>query len=195
VADFLIGSVSEAEDYINQLSTQIAENTKSVITRYRDITESFRAKLIPVARLAVSDSREELSNRIIGIINIGKEYIIRAGFLPKNLSSRLISSSGSFILIRKTSLERDKLDLNNLTINALGNSRKKLAESENRLNILNPVNVLKRGYTITSKNGEIIKKSNDLKPEEIIDTLFSDGSVTSRILPGNQDVKPDLLIQ
>ena len=33
VADFLIGSVSEAEDYLNQLSTQIAENTRSVFTR------------------------------------------------------------------------------------------------------------------------------------------------------------------
>ena len=191
VADFLIGSVSEAETYLNQLSTRIAENTRSVITRYRDITESFRTKLIPVARLAVSDSKEELSNRIIGIINIGKEYIIRAGFLPKNLYSRLISSSGSFIVTRKTSLERKRLDLNNLTMSSLGNSRKKLAESENSLNILNPVNVLKRGYTITSKNGEIIKKSHILKSEDIIDTMFSDGSVTSKILPRHQDGKPD----
>lgn len=191
VADFLIESVSEAENYLNQLGTQIAENTRSVLTRYRDITESFRTKLIPVARLAVSDSKEELSNRIIGIINIGKEYIIRAGFLPKNLYSRLISSSGSFIVTRKTSLERNRLDLNNLTMNTLGNSRKKLSESENSLNILNPVNVLKRGYTITSKSGEIIKKSHVLKSEDIIDTLFSDGSVTSRILPRHPDGKPD----
>ncbi len=191
VADFLTGSVSEAEDYLNQLSTQIAENSRSVITRYRDITESFRAKLIPVARLAVSDRKEELSNRIIGIINIGKEYIIRAGFLPKNLSSRLISSSGSYILTRKTSLERDKLDLNNMTNKAIGNVKKKLDESGNSLKILDPVNVLRRGYTITSKNGEILKKSQGLQSEDIIDTLFSDGSVTSRILARNQDRKPD----
>jgi exodeoxyribonuclease VII large subunit len=190
VADFLIGSVSEAENYLNELSTKIAENTRTIITRYRDITESFRTKLIPVARLALSDHKEQLSNRIIEIINIGKEYIIRAGFLPKNLYSRLISSSGSFILTRKTSLERTRLDLISLTMKTLENLRNKQEGFENSLNILDPVNVLKRGYTITSKNGEIIKSSHGIISEDIIETLFSDGTITSKVIPRHVDQEP-----
>ncbi len=191
VADFITGTVLEAENHINQLSTQIAEHTRNTLLRYRDKTEYFRTKLIPVARLAISGRKEDLSNRIIGIINIGKEYIIRSGFLPENLSSRLISSTGSFILSGKTSLERNKKDLKGLTMRVIENSGKKLAELQNSLNILDPVSVLKRGFTITSKNGEIIKSSADLSEDDIIDTLFSDGSVASRVLQQQKENKSD----
>ncbi len=191
VADFITGTVLEAENHINQLSTQIAEHTRKTLLRYRDITEYFRTKLIPVARLAISDRKEDLSNRIIGIINVGKEYIIRAGFLPENLSSRLVSSTGSFILSGKTSLERNKKDLKSLTMKVIENSGKKLAAMQNSLNILDPVSVLKRGFTITSKNGEIIKSSADLSEDDIIDTLFSDGSIASRVLQQQKENKSD----
>jgi len=42
--------------------------------------------------------------------------------------------------------------------------------------------VLKRGYTITIKNGEIIKSINQLTEEEIIDTQFSDGRARSKVM-------------
>ena len=48
--------------------------------------------------------------------------------------------------------------------------------------MMNPENVLLRGYTITSCNGKIIKKSDELKNDDLIDTHFSDGNVKSRIL-------------
>lgn len=187
VADFLIGSVSEAENYLNQLSTQIAENTRSIINRFMDITETFRTKLIPVARLAISDRKEELSNRIIGIINIGKEYIIRAGFLPKNLSSRLISATGSYIQAMKTYTERNRLDLVSFTMNFMENTKSRLSGLENTLNILNPVNVLKRGFTMTSRDGVIIKSAADINEDDTIDTQFSDGKITSKVIPHQPD--------
>jgi len=39
-----------------------------------------------------------------------------------------------------------------------------------------------RGYTITSLNGKIIKKSVMLKKDDMIDTRFSDGSVSSKVI-------------
>jgi exodeoxyribonuclease VII large subunit len=57
-----------------------------------------------------------------------------------------------------------------------------MAGFEKTLGILSPENVLKRGYTITSYNGRILKKQNRLKTDDIIDTQFSDGSVSSRII-------------
>jgi exodeoxyribonuclease VII large subunit len=50
------------------------------------------------------------------------------------------------------------------------------------LKILDPENVLKRGYTITIKNGEIIKSINQLTEEEVIDTQFSDGRARSKVI-------------
>lgn len=58
---------------------------------------------------------------------------------------------------------------------------KKLENLEKYINILNPVNQLKRGYTITYKNGEIIKDKNELKKSDRITTHFYNGEIESII--------------
>ena len=63
----------------------------------------------------------------------------------------------------------------------LNESRSKIDGMENSLKILDPENVLKRGYTITSLKGKIIKLRSQLRTDDLIDTRFSDGSVTSRV--------------
>jgi exodeoxyribonuclease VII large subunit len=42
-----------------------------------------------------------------------------------------------------------------------------------------PENVLKRGYTLTLKDGKIITSSKGLQEGELIETRFRDGGVTS----------------
>lgn len=58
---------------------------------------------------------------------------------------------------------------------------KKLENLEKYINILNPVNQLKRGYTITYKDGEIIKDKNELKKSDRITTHFHNGEIESII--------------
>lgn len=58
---------------------------------------------------------------------------------------------------------------------------KELENLEKYINILNPVNQLKRGYTITYKNGEIIKDKNELKKSDRITTHFYNGEIESII--------------
>lgn len=52
---------------------------------------------------------------------------------------------------------------------------------ERALEILNPENVLRRGYTLTLKNGRIIKTASGLSPGDMIKTRFIDGDVESRV--------------
>jgi len=182
VADHLIRCITDAENQLNEMSSGIAENTRLIIEKYRDINESFKLKLIPVVRLMISNQKEKLSNRIIEIINFGKEYIDRAGLSPANQSSKLVSSTGSYIMSKKTTVDRNRDDLVSLTLNSIENRKIRTAGLENSLNILNPENVLKRGYTITTKNGIIIRSTGLVAVDDIIDTRFSDGEIKSKVL-------------
>jgi len=182
VADHLIGCIAEAENQLNEMSTDIADNTLLIIEKYRNLNESFKVKLIPVARLMISDQKEKLSNRIIEMINIGKEYIARAGLYPANQKSRLVSAAGSFIQSGKIAVDRKKFDLKSFTMNSLANLTVRTAGLENSLNILNPENVLKRGYTITIKDGRIIKSAGLVAVDDIVETKFSDGKIKSKVL-------------
>ncbi len=73
----------------------------------------------------------------------------------------------------------------NLNItHALNTEREKLSGIAGKLESLNPLSVLKRGYTITTKpeNNKPLREVNDVNKGDKIKTRFSKGSVISAIL-------------
>ena len=70
---------------------------------------------------------------------------------------------------------------------ALKHQTKQLLQIENHfvsekgqyIRMVSPENILKRGYTLTLKDGKIIKSVKELKENDIIETVFADGRVES----------------
>lgn len=50
-----------------------------------------------------------------------------------------------------------------------------------KLNVLNPLSVMSRGYVIAEKDGNIVKKSKELSVGDSLAVNFSDGTVSARI--------------
>ena len=182
VADFLIERTEGAEINLNDMSSGIIEHSLAIIEANRTRLETFRINLIPVARLMISGQKENLSGRIIELINTGKELILRSGVIPANQKSKLISSAVSFIPGKSSVIERMRIDLISSVLNILGKMKVRANSVENTLNILNPENVLKRGFTITTLNGRILKSSLDVKPGDNINTKFGDGKIDSKVI-------------
>ncbi len=182
VADFLIERTEGAEINLTDMSSDIIEHSLAIIEANRTRLETFRINLIPVARLMISRQKEKLSKRIIDLINTGKELILRSGVIPANQKSRLISSGGSFIRSKGSVIERMRIDLISFVLNILGKMKVRANSVENTLNILNPENVLKRGFTITTLNGRVLKSSLEVKPGDNINTKFGDGRVESKVM-------------
>jgi exodeoxyribonuclease VII large subunit len=182
VADFLIECMNNTEISLIEMSKKIIEKSRFILEENKIHIDSSRLKLIPVARMMISEFKEELSGILIDMINTGKEYIMRAGLLPVNHKSRLISGARSSMSARGTLLTGKKQSLINHSKNCLNNMNNKVGRFDSSLKILDPENVLKRGYTITSLSGNIIKKRVQLKKDDMIDTRFSDGSVSSKVI-------------
>ena len=182
VADFLIECMNNAEISLIEMIKKIIEKSRLILEESKVHIDSSRLKLIPVARMMISEFKEELSGILINMIRTGKEYIMRAGLLPVNHKSRLISGARSNLSARGTLLTGKKQSLINHSKNCLNNMNNKIGRFDSSLKILDPENVLMRGYTITSLNGKIIKKSVLLKKDDMINTRFSDGSVSSKVI-------------
>jgi exodeoxyribonuclease VII large subunit len=58
----------------------------------------------------------------------------------------------------------------------------KLALIEKTVELLNPKNTLKRGFSMTTKNGKIITSKTLLKENDIIETHFADGKIQAKVL-------------
>jgi exodeoxyribonuclease VII large subunit len=59
--------------------------------------------------------------------------------------------------------------------------RKDLAAAAGKLQALSPLAVLERGYSITFKEGKVVKSSGSLEEGDLLRTNFADGHITSKV--------------
>ncbi len=88
-------------------------------------------------------------------------------------------------------LEKSKLKLENLTKNITPNILYKLEKNkshletlEQKLELLNPENILKKGYSLTIKDGKIITDASKLNDGDTITTKLSIGTINSKVIGG-----------
>jgi len=109
---------------------------------------------------AIEDSRKTVDSFIINLVPV----------------ARLMVSDS------KSEIERKRVDLMRNTFFIMERMKMLSEKLIKTLSILDPVNVLRRGYTITTKNGMPIKSAGEINPEDIIESIFADGYVESRVI-------------
>lgn len=80
---------------------------------------------------------------------------------------------------RRSDLQTIKMELVDAFRKRMFAENRKADAVENRVKMLNPAILLKKGYTLTLKNGRIVTSKTSLSQGDTIETLFSDGSVWS----------------
>ena len=182
VADFLVDSVAASENYIVEMSTGIIDGSRIIIEKNRNRIETSGIKLLPLARVMMSEVRDRLSSKIIYILNIGKELIFRASLIPSNQESLLSANAKSYILQKEMLVNRNVQRLSTSINNCLSVNSVRLKSLGSTLQLLNPENILQRGYSITSINGIILKNNEQINNDDIIDTQLYKGTIKSRVI-------------
>ena len=90
--------------------------------------------------------------------------------------------------LSQRSLEDAKRDLEDFRMkgyrevqNMLRTEKEFLDQTAGRIQLLSPENVLKRGYSITRRNGKAISNPADLKPGDVIETEYLIGRSTATV--------------
>lgn len=185
-ADFLINHMSDTEDYISELGTLIKSRSEDIIGKYRDQLSGFSKNLIPVARISVAERNEKLSNTKFRLYSHGKNLVSYSMLLNQSRCSRLESLSKGFIKDNFTNVLKYRNELSDTTNALLKHSGNKIKEVEVVLNLINPLNILKRGFTITYFDGKIVKSSTILSSGDMIETQFSDG-IAKSVIAGKEE--------
>jgi exodeoxyribonuclease VII large subunit len=182
LADLLINRMTETENHINELANKIILRSNNLIGTYRNKIESHGRDLIAFSKISLTKVKENLTINKIGLFSYGKDYIAKAMINPLLQYSQLVSAAKASIKVNEVLLRSMISNFSISTNKFLVQHKEKVVGAQVVLNIIDPVNVLKRGFTITSVNGDIIKTCESLKPNDQIDTRFVDGVVKSRIL-------------
>jgi len=195
VADFLINSLAEAENYIIEMSSDIIDASRVIIERYKNRIETSSVKIYPVTKIMLTAIKEGLSAKTMEINNKGKNLIYKASLLSSGLQSKLISASRSVLSVEKRELEMYNQSLRAGAFNVITSSNLVMKNMESNLQLLDPEKVLSRGYTITSFNGTILKGKNKIKAGDTIETRFIDGTVTSKVITKRQTSENSLFAE
>ena len=181
VADFIIDCVSETENHILDLGIEIKELTLEILDENKNRIDKSKNTLGPLVRIFISEVRKELSDKVIEILNRGKEKTFKARIAMANRESGVLSAARRSIANMDNMIEGLGIKLASKTRELVKSEGLRLTGYSDTLNILNPENVLKRGFTITSLNGRIIKEIKEVKEGDLIDTVFSKGRISSRV--------------
>lgn len=112
-----------------------------------------------------------LNESILKNLNLKKLYF-------DSLRNSYIIKNPNFIYENK----RRKLDLIETTLNSnillkLENNKKEINNLLIQLDLLNPLNILKRGYSLTYKNNKIVKSIKNIKEKDNLTIKLSDGNI------------------
>lgn len=107
--------------------------------------------------------------------------------------NKLNAIKDSFILKNPLSIyeiKEQKLDmlidnLNKNVKNILVNKNHELVLLANTLKLVNPLNILDRGYSVVKKDNKVIKDIKDIKKEDNIDIRIKNGNIKAKVLEVN----------
>ena len=187
---------------VSAVGHEIDFTISDFVSDMRAPTPTGAAELVVPSKVEIQSYLNDYKGRIISVINKKiKSYTdtfskLKSTYILKNPISmyeideqkldNMLEKLGSIMTYK---LEKEKSKLNNLSkmispnmLNRLDKEKIKLENIETKLNLLNPENILKKGYSLTLVEGKIVKSINSVKKGSIIDTKFSDGIVKSEVL-------------
>lgn len=187
---------------VSAVGHEIDFTISDFVSDMRAPTPTGAAELVVPSKVEIQSYLNDYKGRIISVINKKiKSYNdtfskLKSTYILKNPISmyeideqkldNMLEKLGSIMTYK---LEREKSELNNLSkmispniLNRLDKEKIKLENIETKLNLLNPENILKKGYSLTLVEGKIVKSINSVKKGSIIDTKFSDGIIKSEVL-------------
>lgn len=187
---------------VSAVGHEIDFTISDFVSDMRAPTPTGAAELVVPSKVEIQSYLNDYKGRIISVINkkiksytdtfskLKNTYILKNPIsmyeIDEQKLDNMLEKLGSIMTYK---LEREKSELNNLSkmispnmLNRLDKEKIKLENIKTKLNLLNPENILKKGYSLTLVEGKIVKSINSVKKGSIIDTKFSDGIIKSEVL-------------
>ena len=158
-AAFLIDHLKTVMDSLNNAQEQIARLAQQKLTYYK-------SQFAAVA---------EVLPRLFSNVRVRQEARLDA------LNNRLILSSGNRLSTLNAQLSTLSEHLPILLDRRLMNEKHRLQLIEEKAKSLDPALLLSRGYSMTMKDGKIVRDAADLHPGDEIETRLANGTVHSTV--------------
>lgn len=210
VAEFLIGTVGEFVTYLVELEQQFAETVNERLQVSKEQLGDLSGTIAGLVRMKIKDEQQ-----LLEISQLKLKANLTGYFQEKQsafhlLANEIKSTTGNFIHQSQNTLARsvEKTRFSLKTIswkkeNDLKNIQQKLnykiedklkfenqrmLRLQEKLRLVDPQHVLKRGFSLTFKNGKILKSIDQINEGDLLETRLANGTFESNV----QNIKSNL---
>ncbi len=181
LADYLIQRfhnvavpLQRAEERIHARATQMLADhnaaLRSQVKYFRSLTDT----VLSLNRNTIDNARVDLHRQARVLVAQEKAMLLRAtSGLEKDSSVRLNRANDSLVQLMQGL---------RLAKHLLGQNANEVEHAARTVSILDPKNVLKRGYSITLREGKALTSPKDLKAGDEVKTLFYEGALLARVV-------------
>lgn len=203
LADFLIQSfhnfsvpVKDAQRIVKQGAQDILKTTKDLLSQELRIFKNETSNSIKRFGFTLQDTSRQLLNKSNHRFEKETNQLLRVNdqikgsvkalkqeqtYLIKNQENTIIKTVKLILNNQHNQLEDVSIYLKNSLPKRIDKESKLIQQLERNIHLVDPTQVLKRGYSMTLHQGKIISNENKVKAGDIIEVISYEHTITSEI--------------
>ena len=180
-AEMAVPNLVDIKTLIEQYKIRLNENVKGIINYNFKRLDTLKNAYVIKNPLALYEVKEQKLDNLIDIANKCIKQVIY------DYQVRLDNIKGNYVLknpLGAYEVKKEKIKgyvdiLNKLIKNNLDVYNHKCELMINKLELLNPLNVLKKGYSLVTVNDKVVKSSDDVKINDTIKIKMHKGKLSA----------------
>ncbi len=161
-AEMAVPNMSDVFKNIDTLKIRLNENINNKINLYKKRLDALENSYILKNPMSIYEIKEQKLSSFIDKLN-------------SNLKNKVKISQNKYESIIKSYILTNPLEL-------INKKAKNYDLMLSKLELLNPLGILKKGYSVASINDKSIKSYKDIKKEDLIDVRVYDGIINAKVL-------------
>ncbi len=182
-AEMAVPTISEINNMLNSYEIRLSEFTSNLLHKAKLRLEGITSSYILKNPLSLYEIKEQRLDNIIDTLNnfIAKKIDNNKLVLDKLRSSYVLKNPMSLFEVKKEKLEFNEKTLYSNIKNIILKNEHEYKMLINTLKLVNPLGILEKGYSLVTKDNELIKDSSNLKENDIINIRLHKGNVTASV--------------
>ena len=181
VAEFLISGASRVLEQVNGYSRDLKQITRQQLLQHQNRLDRQAYQLGPKVKQWMTEKRHYLLTMGTRLPGFTMGYLQRQAQELKQFQRQIVQTTPRVLMLERRRMGRYINQLKGQSASRLKHSKMHLAMLDKNNQLNDPSKVLKRGFTLTVRNGEVIKDGGLLLPGDVIETRFRDGEVSSEV--------------
>lgn len=181
--------IEEVRRYFKTSLERANNSIDNIIYSYTQLLNKFKSNYLLNNPIRLYEMKEQKLDLLYDRLNNSMKSIIdnNKHLIDKYKSNYILNNPKVLYEVRKQNLDTIKGNINKEILNIINNNKNRLDTLKIKLELLNPDNVLDKGYSIIYKDGKIVKDINSVNINDNINILVKNGNIDASVKGVNKN--------